>query len=426
MWPAPSINPVVIAPTFNNARTLAGILQQIDLNNLPVIVIDDGSTDATASILDTWSGAADTHTLLTHSSNQGKAAALSTGFVHALGVGFTHAITIDTDGQLNPAQIPELLQCAVDHPTALVLGVRDSTSVDYPFASRFGRCISNFLVRVESGARVADSQCGFRVYPLQQLRPLHCHATRYGFETEVLTRAAWAGVPIEQIPVECVYRLPDGRVTHFCPWRDSLRAVQMHLLLLLRSLLPWPFFRIADPVPTGTLFHRFAQWLSPGRAWRAIKEDPAHRPRFAAAVSVGVFIANLPLYGVQTVIGLYAARRFRLNPLAVVAGSHLSTPPVGPILIAAAIAVGHFLIHGVLPDLRTFNPAVMGYKALIKSVLLEWAVGSLVVGLILAGLAYVITQLALRCVPLHKPADQETDPGQRAPVPDRAVAKSAA
>src|SRR5438132_1578934 len=82
------------------------------------------------------------------------------------------------------------------------------------------------------------------------------------------------------------------------------------------------------------------------RAWRAVRDDPAQRSRFAAGLAVGVFIANLPLYGAQTLLSLYAARRLRLNPLTVVVGSHFSTPPIGPLLVAAAIALGHLLTHG--------------------------------------------------------------------------------
>ena len=77
-------------------------------------------------------------------------------------------------------------------------------------------------------------------------------------------------------------------------------------------------------------------------------------PEFAAALAVGVFVANLPVYPFQTALCLYLARRLHLNPLAVLAGSQISTPPVGLALIAAAIYTGHLLLHGsfpILPDL---------------------------------------------------------------------------
>ena len=97
-----------------------------------------------------------------------------------------------------------------------------------------------------------------------------------------------------------------------------------------------------------------------------------------------MFIANLPVYGGQTLLGLYAARRLRLNPLPVVLGSHLSMPPVGPVLVAAAIALGHWFMHGTLPRPRRFNPRTKGYAALLRSVLLEWTLGGIVCGALLA------------------------------------------
>lgn len=417
-------HPVVIAPTFNNARTLVEVLRRVDDVGLPIIVVDDGSTDGTAALLKIWTGSAN-HQVKVHPHNRGKAAALCRGFACAAERGFTHAITIDTDGQLDPAEIPELLRVARQVPSAFVIGSRDVDAPDYPKASRYGRFWANLSVFVESGLQVSDSQCGFRVYPLEAMRTLRCSAGRYGYETEILTRAAWAGVPIEQVEVSCRYDVPEGRVSHFRPWRDSLAAAQMHIRLLFRSALPWP-----TPHPgtakTGTLWHRFVQWVSPVRAWDAVRNDPAERPRLALGLAVGVFIANLPLYGVQTLLSLFAARRFRLNPLATVAGSHISTPPIGPVLIAAAIALGHGMIHGKLPPLQHFDPTRVGYRELLRSVLLEWALGGIVLGIVLAFATFITTRLMLRWVPLRKPASSENHPAVQAPIPGHASAKSAA
>ena len=419
---AAPFHPVVLAPTFNNAKTLADVLGRIDAHGLPVIVVDDGSTDDTATILQSWSTMGASRERLTHPKNRGKAAALQTSFVRAVEMGFTHAVTIDTDGQLDPAEIPNLLAVARRSLEALVIGCRDANAPDYPKASRIGRYWANVGVFWASGARVSDSQCGFRVYPLAQVMALRCRAGRYGYETEVLTRAAWAGLPIEQTEVRCSYQVPEGRVTHFRPWRDSLSAARMHVWMLLLSALPWPTPR-AGHAPTGTLWHRFLQWISPARAWRMIRNDPTERPRFAGALALGVFIANLPIYGVQSILSLYLARRWRLNPLAALAGSHLSTPPIGPLLIAAAIGLGHWLLHGTWPVLRNFDPRILGYRKLLRSVLLEWTIGGVVLGVMLAGLTFILARFLLRWVPLHTPADSGTNPAAQAPARDRAAAK---
>lgn len=421
-------HPVVIAPTFDNARTLAAVVSRIGELGWPIIVIDDGCRDGSDQILRSFQSALRWYTVLTHQDNRGKAAALHTGFEHAVAMGFTHAVTIDTDGQLDPAQIPDFLEAARQSPQALVIGRRDAGVAGYPAASRAGRFWSNLAVWWESGLRVQDSQCGFRVYPLPLTLSLRCRAERYGFETEVLTRAAWAGVPVVETPVSCVYDLEGGRITHFRRWRDSVAAVAMHARLLLRSGLPWPVPRLgpASALATGTIWGRFCGWMSPWRAWRALQLDPSERSRFAAGIAVGVFIANLPLYGVQTLLSLYAARRFRLNPLPVVAGSHLSAPPIGPLLVGAAIALGHWITHGNVPALKTYDPARIGYLATLRSVLLEWIIGGLICGAVLAGAAFVISAALLWVFPWSRGPAPEGPPTEPVPALDRAAPGPAA
>jgi uncharacterized protein (DUF2062 family) len=252
---------------------------------------------------------------------------------------------------------------------------------------------------------VADSQCGLRVYPLRLIERLPCRTERFNFETEILTRAAWAGIPIQECPVQCVYDLPDGRISHFRPWRDSLSSVGMHVRLLTT---------------------RFLWWISPVRARRALRDDPLERSRYAAGLAIGVFIANLPLYGLQTLLSLYTARRMRMNPLPVLVGSHLSTPPIGPVLIAMAIALGHWFLHGTLPTFSALHVTPAGYGVLIRSVLLEWLLGSLACGAILASLTYLLMRLLLRYLPARMPAAPAIHRAAPAPVRDRAIAEQTA
>jgi uncharacterized protein (DUF2062 family) len=94
------------------------------------------------------------------------------------------------------------------------------------------------------------------------------------------------------------------------------------------------------------------------------------RTEIAAGLAVGVFIANLPAYGLQSVLSLYSARRLHLHPLPVLLGSHLSTPPVGPLLIAAAIGLGHLILHGSLPAWADYDPRRAGWWAMLKPLLL--------------------------------------------------------
>jgi len=397
---------VIVAPTFNNAGTLTEILRRIDSQAIDVIVVDDGSTDQTPAILQSWTTASQ-HRLITHEKNCGKADALRSAFSCAIKDGYTHAITIDTDGQLAPEEIPLLLAESKNYPQAMIVGSRDASAADYPRASRMGRSISNLLLRYESGAIVSDSQCGFRVYPLQKIEKINCRFGRYGFETEILARAAWAGIELRQVNVSCKYQLTHGRVSHFRPWRDSFSAIAMHSMLFSRSV-----------------FRRFGNWLNPLPAWRAIRHDPAARSRFAAGLASGVFIANLPIYGLQSALCLLVARKFKLHPLAVLAGSHISTPPIGPALIIAAISLGHFLVHGTLPKLSSFDPRAIGYFTLLKNVIIEWTIGGIICGIILAVTTFFLSALLMHWTMPKIPRDPRTledsttHPAAPAPIRD--------
>jgi uncharacterized protein (DUF2062 family) len=254
---------------------------------------------------------------------------------------------------------------------------------------------------------VEDSQCGLRVYPLELVEAVHCRAGHFSFETEIITRAGWAGFDVVGVPVSCIYLPPGQRVSHLKPVRETIRASWMHLKLMARALTPWPLRHGGARKGIGDAFSEAIGWLSPLRAWREIRTGGTARIDYATGFAVGVFIANLPVYGVQTLLSLYVARRLHLHPLAVVAGSQVSSPPVGPVLIAAAIALGHVLLHGSLPELSRYDPRNAG--AIIGSVLLEWTVGAVAIGAVLAAMAFALVNLVCRAVgPASSPTSAET------------------
>lgn len=390
-----AIRPVAVLPTFNNARTLAVVIGEVLKTGVPVIVVDDGCTDATRDVLDQFQGEI---RVVRHAKNRGKAAALRTGFVAARDAGFTHAIVVDTDGQLDPLQIPQFVACAQKHPEALILGVRDDRKQDYPSGSRTGRRVSNLLVWIESGLKISDSQCGFRVYPLDFITAVKCPASRFGFETEILTRAGWSGCKSIEIPVSCTYSPAGGRISHFRPWVDSFRAVFMHARLIARAIWPWP--HVKWPPESEEEKVDWWHWINPQRLWRELRDEHEARSRLALAIGVGVLIANLPIYPGQTVTSIYVARRLHLNPLAVVLGSQLSTPPVSFILIAAAIFLGHFLLHGAPLSMSLAHMHQIGAWKMAGSFILDWILGGIILGLVLGSVAFGLCRALFACIPL--------------------------
>jgi uncharacterized protein (DUF2062 family) len=401
--------PVIVAPTFNHAQRLGAFLpaliERARTLGLAVIALDDGSTDQTATILaDVRANAPSALTVLRHATNRGKAAALRTAFDHASSQGFSHALTIDTDGQHDPADIAPVLRLARAHPGTLIVGARPRTMPGYPLGSRLGRAISNFWVWAESGQRVTDSQSGLRVYPLAIERALNARAARYGYETEVLTRAGWAGVPAIEQPINCTYTLDGGRITHFRPTRDTLAAAAMHWRLWHRSLLPGSPAgppRADAPDHLGTTFRRTLWFFSPKRLWTMIRGDHAHRERFAASVAWGVMMAFAPLYGIKTIACLALAARLRLHPLVLIGTSSLCTPPLGFVFIAASVTVGHLALRGGVPDLSSLDPRTAGAFHAMGGFLLDWLVGSVIAGALAALATYWLIRLLLLGRPQH-------------------------
>lgn len=232
---AEALRAVVVVPTYNNQRTVRDILERVGRLGLGAIVVNDGSTDGTAAELEAWQRGTSVEgsQIVRHDLNRGKGASLLSGFTTATEAGWTHAVTIDADGQLDPEQIPDLIAAAAVDPRALIIGARDAGRADYPARSRLGRWLSNLVIRLECGARVADSQCGFRAYPLAMLQKVRCRSGHFDFEAEVITRAAWAGYPIVNVPVRCRYFDRAHRVSHFRPAVDSVRGALLHARLLL-------------------------------------------------------------------------------------------------------------------------------------------------------------------------------------------------
>ena len=186
--------------------------------DLPLIVVDDGSTDASFRIPEAVAGL----TLIRHPVNRGKGAALRTGFAAALEQGCDWAVTLDGDGQHRPEDVPALLAEATRGGRRIVVGRRlGMAGRNVPWTSRFGRSFSNFWVWAAGGPLISDSQSGFRCYPLPESLQLGVRASRYQFEVEILVRARRRGIDTVEVPVEVVYQ--GDRVSHFRPWLDFWR-----------------------------------------------------------------------------------------------------------------------------------------------------------------------------------------------------------
>jgi glycosyltransferase involved in cell wall biosynthesis len=209
----------IVIPVYNHGPQIQAVIAAARSLGLPIIVVNDGSTDTTAEVLLQQQDI----TVLHHPHNQGKGAALLSGFAEAARR-YDYALTLDADGQHDPADAWPLLACAQKEGRVIVVGKRQGMDGGHvPWTSRFGRGFSNFWVWVSGGPWIADSQSGFRLYPLPETLELGVVARRYQFEVEVLVRAQRRGIATLEAPVSVVYQPKGVRVSHFRPWRDFLR-----------------------------------------------------------------------------------------------------------------------------------------------------------------------------------------------------------
>ena len=218
-----------LIPALDCEATIGAVVRGTRAHLARVLVVDDGSHDATADAAKA-AGAE----VIRHGVNRGKGAALRTGLAALRQRGVTHVLTLDGDGQHLPADVPALLAASAAEPRALVLGARQHEPGSLAPIRVFGNRFANRWVRIACGATFADTQSGFRVYPVAETLALGCRANRFAFETEVLIRAVRMGIPVRSVPVR-VYNPPAGeRVSHFRGFSDTVRIVLTVIGLLLR------------------------------------------------------------------------------------------------------------------------------------------------------------------------------------------------
>lgn len=226
----------VIIPVFNHASRIAAVVRDASALGLPVLVVNDGSTDHTAEVLAELEGI----TVLHHARNLGKGAALLTGFA-AVAPTCDWALTLDGDGQHRPTDGLRLLEAAKHQGTrVVVIGNRQGMQGEHvPWTSRFGRLFSNFWVWAVGGPWVHDSQSGFRLYPLPETSQCPTLARRYQWEVEILVLIRRRGIKVVEVPVSVVYQPKGERISHFRPWVDFRRNSATFSRLFFDRFFQW-------------------------------------------------------------------------------------------------------------------------------------------------------------------------------------------
>ena len=302
--------------------------------------------------------------------------------------GYQYALTIDSDGQHFPDDIPLFVAEVEQHPGAFVVGARNLTSDNMPGKNTFANKFSNFWFRLETGMKLDDTQSGFRLYPLRHIGSMNYYTARFEFELEILVFAAWKGHAVKNIPVRVYYPPGEERISHFRPVRDFTRISVLNTLLVLIAFL-W------------VLPKRFLTRLTWANIRRFIDVQIIHsgesNVRISLAVMLGVFMGIVPVWGYQMILAVFLAHLLRLNKILTLVASNISIPPVIPFILYGSYATGCLALN---------RPVVFYYKDLslenIKVVLQQYLVGSFILALVCSIVAACIVFCLLSVFRKHR------------------------
>ena len=234
----------VIIPSYNSGPMLETTVRAVLDVWSPVVCVLDGSADGSEKIA--WASAMQKNHLqvLSHPTNRGKGAAVLSGLEFARSEGWTHAAVFDADGQHESSDLPRFMAASRLHPEAMILG-RPVFGPDAPAVRVVGRRIGNWFANLETWwGGIHDSLFGLRVYPVgpawETLRAIR-GGRRFDFDTQLVVRLYWRGVPPVNLPTRVHYHSADcGGISHFDYLRDNLLLARSHAGLLLESFLLAP------------------------------------------------------------------------------------------------------------------------------------------------------------------------------------------
>ena len=372
----------VIIPTYNNEKTVAKVISDVQQYTTDIIVVNDGSTDSTPSILNEFTEIQQLH----HKINKGKGWALRNAFDHAMKNGYRYAITIDSDGQHFAKDLPIFLNKLKECQNAVIIGARNMNQEFIPGKSSFGCKFSNFWFKVETGIDCPDTQSGYRLYPLDAIKGMKFFTRKYEFEIEVLVRLAWKGVKVEAVPVNIYYAPPKIRVTHFRPKIDFTRiSILNTILVLIAFIYIKPKKQIIRFFKPNDFRKKFKEQL--------IKSDQSHLKK-SVSIGAGVCVGILPIWGFQLMIIILLSMLLKLNKAMAIIASNISVPPMIPLIVFSSYKMGAFFIPPQKQVLQFSNNINLDS---IKSNFAQYLYGSIflaiISGLSIGILTYTVLKL---------------------------------
>ncbi|SFB06451.1 DUF2062 domain-containing protein [Algoriphagus aquimarinus] len=373
----------IIIPTYNNEGTLRQVITEVLKICPDLLVVNDGSTDSTESILESFSGL----NVISYPKNKGKGYALRKGFVRAHALGYEYAVTLDSDGQHEPENIQDLTeQIQLLETETVLMGSRNMEQDGIPKKSSFGNKFSNFWVWFNTGIKLSDTQTGFRAYPLRPISRLKWFSNKFEFEVEVLVRLAWEGVEIKEVPVHVNY--PEDRVSHFRPFHDFARISVLNTVFFFLTLGYFAPKRLFFVKGDSNIFTQIR------REFKRHQHDPM---QMAGSVGLGLFFGVFPIWGFQMIVAFFAASLLKMNRVIVLTFSNISLPPFIPMIIISSYFFGSFFVEKkvLIPDFSEITVDTIYLQ------LYQYMVGAVILSCVLGALGFGITYILMKVKSLY-------------------------
>ncbi len=373
----------VLIPTYNNDSTLEEVIRGVMQYTHNVIVMNDGCTDNTASILSKYKDEIHVHTF---EQNQGKGAALMKGFELALEQGYQYLISIDSDGQHYPDDLPVFLDTLGEQPDSLIVGARNMEQNSVPGGSSFGHKFSNFWYRLETGIDLPDTQSGYRLYPIRLLKGIRFFTGKYEFEIEILVRAAWRDVNVTYCPIKVYYPPQEERVSHFRPYKDFARISVLNTFLVIITFLYIKPRNLIRALQKKKLREHIKGFIE-----KYLLHETESNLAKSASVGLGIFFALSPFWGFHLWLALLFAHILKLNKIIAGVASNVSIPPLIPFIIFASYKLGSWVTPNAVE--LEFNKNIT--IETIHQNLIQYVTGSFILGIIMAFIIGTLTYITL-------------------------------
>ncbi len=210
---------MVLIPVLNEAAAIAEVVAGCRTWNLPVVVVDDGSSDSTAEEAER----AGAH-VIRHPGNMGKGKALATGFDYASENGFEAVITVDGDGQHDTKQIDRFIEEFRRSHADIIIGSRMRNVKTMPWLRRLTNRATSFVISKITGCRITDSQSGYRLVTVRAWREARPRTSRFDTESEFLISAARCAIAIREVPIRTIYGEEKSKISKV---RDTWRFIRL-------------------------------------------------------------------------------------------------------------------------------------------------------------------------------------------------------